>query len=71
MPPLASSASVIWSWRSRAVWGLVLVVEALETGILGGLAIVFVVGLGGSWSVVDAMPLLLEGLVGERGDDCW
>ena len=46
MPPLASRASVIWSWRSRAVWGLVLVVEALETGILGGLAIVPVVGFG-------------------------
>jgi hypothetical protein len=42
IPPLARSARVIWSCSSRATCGLVLVVEALEMGILGGLAIVFV-----------------------------
>lgn len=41
MPPLESSASVIWSWSVFAVWGVAAGgMEALETGILGGLAMV-------------------------------
>jgi hypothetical protein len=63
MPPLASSARVIWSCRSRACCGLVEVLEVVERGILGGLAIVaaFLVGdVGVSYlamGVNDRIPL--------------